>query len=156
MVTDTTRLRASVFERTGIAIDENDPIIAVLVATAQQTEEIGARLLRRANPVRVVIASVGVALLAAGFSSWATWELAKSHARAERAEWVRQQTDPRTAALLASSQGKAALQLAALGVADLLANCRGRRSWRIEKDYCVPVAPDGRPDGFRIAPRARS
>ena len=28
-----------------------------------------------------------------------------------------------------------------LGVAALLANCSGRRSWRIQDDYCVPLAP---------------
>jgi len=59
---DTRRLRAAIFERSGIAIDEHDPIMAVVAACAQQTEEIGALLLRRANPVRTVVA-VMVALL---------------------------------------------------------------------------------------------
>lgn len=40
--------------------------------------------------------------------------------------------------------------LAELGVAGLLAKCSGRRSWRIEDGYCVPVRPNGQPDGFRV------
>lgn len=156
MVTDTNRLRAAIFERTGIAIDEKDPIMAVLVASAQQTEEIGARLLRRTGAARAVVAAGALALTTAALSSWATWEVRESQARAEHAEWLRQQADPGTAALLRSSEGRAALQLAALGVASLLANCNGRRSWRIERDYCVPVARDGRPDGFRVATGARN
>jgi len=34
MVMDTRRLRAAIFERSGIAIDEHDPIMAVLAASA--------------------------------------------------------------------------------------------------------------------------
>ncbi len=150
MVNDMSSLRAAIFERTGIAIDEKDPIMAVLVASAEQTEQIGARLLKRTNSVRIVLASGALMLLAAGVASWATWEAAERQALAERADWLRQQSDPHTAALLRSREGKAGLQLAALGVADLLANCRGRSSWRIQDGYCVPLAPDGRPDGFRI------
>lgn len=149
-MTDTTRLRSLVFERTGIAIDDKDPIMAVLVATAQQSEEIGNRLLRRISPVRVVIASAASAAVFSAFASWATWEIAQSHARIERAEWLHRQADPRTAALVHSRQGKAGLRLAELGVASLLVSCSGGRSWRVQDNYCVPVGPDGRPDGFRI------
>ena len=147
MVTDTTRLRAAVFEQTGIAIDEKDPLMAVLVATAQQSEEIGDRLLRRISPVRTIIASAASALMFGAFASWATWELAVSHARAE---WLHRQADPRTAALVNSKQGRAGLRLAELGVASLLASCTGGRTWRVQDDYCIPVGPDGRPDSFRI------
>lgn len=147
---DTRQLRAAIFERSGIALDEHDPIVAVVAASAAQTEEIGARLLRRASPVRVAVA---VAVAAAVFAAAGTatgWFLAEQRFGAERAEWLRQQADPRRAALLASDEGKAALQLAELGVAGLLAKCSGRRSWRIEDGYCVPVTAQGLPDGFRV------
>ena len=63
---DTRRLRAAIFERSGIAIDEHDPIMAVLAASAEQTEEIGARLLSRTSPVRVAVAvTVAAAIFAA-------------------------------------------------------------------------------------------
>src|SRR5258708_39899917 len=63
---DTRRLRAAIFERSGIAIDEHDPIMAVVAACAQQTEEIGALLLGRTNPVRIVVAvTVAAAIFAA-------------------------------------------------------------------------------------------
>ena len=94
MVMDTRRLRAAIFERSGIAIDEHDPIMAVVAACAQQTEEIGA--------------------------------------------------------LLLSEQGRAGVRLAELGVAALLANCTGRRSWRVQDGYCIPITSQGLPDGFRV------
>src|SRR5687768_3452485 len=132
MVTDTSKLRAVIFERSGIAVDEKDPIMAVLVASAQQTEEIGTRLLRRSGTARAVLASALVAALAAMVSCWATWQLAESRAREEQANWLRQQADPRIAALIRSAEGRAGLHLAEIGVAKLLAYCSGRRSWRIE------------------------
>ena len=150
MVMDTRRLCAAIFERSGIAVDEHDPIVAVLAASAEQTEEIGERLLSRMSPVRIVVA---ITVTAAIFGSAGTLigrVLAEQRFGAERAEWLRQQVDPRRAALLASDEGKAALLLAELGVAGLLAKCSGRRSWRIEDGYCVPVTPQGLPDGFRV------
>ena len=151
MVTDTSWLRAAIFERSGIAIDEHDPIMAVLAASAEQTEEIGARLLKRTEPVRVVAATAITALVFAALGASAAYHVAQRRFESERAEWLRQQADPRRAALLASDEGKAALQLAQLGVASLLANCNGRRSWRIRDGYCVPAMPNGQPDGFRMA-----
>jgi hypothetical protein len=153
MVNDVIRLRAAVFERTGIALDEKDPIMAVLAVSAEQTEEIGARLLRRTSPMRVGLMCAGLAVAAAAGSSWATWQVAESQSRTERAEWLRQQNDPRTAALLRSAEGRAALRLAELGVAGVLARCSGRPSWRLVGDYCVPTTADGRPDGFKVTAR---
>ena len=150
MVTDTRRLRATIFERSGIAIDEQDPIMAVLVASAEQTEEIGARLLNRTSPVRIVVATAVVAVLFSAIGASGAWYAAQRHLERTRAEWLGQQANPRLAALLASDEGKAAIRLAELGVARLLAKCNGRRSWRIERGYCVPVRPDGRPDGFKL------
>lgn len=147
---DTRRLRAAIFERSGIAIDEHDPIMAVIAASAEQTEEIGARLLRRASPVRVAVA-VGVAAAVFAAAGTATgWFLAEQRFDAERVEWLRQQSDPRLAALLHSEQGRAGVRLAELGVAALLLNCNGRRSWRVQDGYCVLVTTDGLPDGFRV------
>ncbi len=151
MVTDTNRLRAAIFERSGIAIDEHDPIMAVLAASAQQTEEIGARLLKRTAPVRVVVATAVAALVFAALGASGSYYVAQRRFEAERAEWLRKQADPRRAALLASDEGKAALRLAELGVASMLAQCNGRRSWRVKAGYCVPMRPDGRPDGFKLA-----
>lgn len=150
MVMDTRRLRAAIFERSGIAVDEHDPIMGVLAASAEQTEEIGARLLSRTSPVRVAVAVTVAAAIFAAAGTVIGWVLAEQRFGAERSEWLRQQADPRRAALLASDEGKAALQLAELGVAGLLAKCSGRRSWRIEDGYCVPVTPQGQPDGFRV------
>ena len=150
MVMDTRRLRAAIFERSGIAVDEHDPIIGVLAASAEQTEEIGARLLSRTSPVRVAAAVTVAAAIFAAAGTVIGWVLAEQRFGAERAEWLRQQGDPRRAALLASDEGKAALQLAELGVAGLLAKCSGRRSWRMEDGYCVPVTPQGLPDGFKV------
>jgi len=150
MVMDTRRLRADIFERSGIAVDEHDPIMAVLAVSAQQTEEIGARLLRRTSPVRIVVAVTIAALLFAASAACVAWIVARQHFEAERAEWLRQQSDPRLAALLRSEQGRAGVRLAELRVAALLANCNGRRSWRVQDGYCIPVTPDGRPDGFRV------
>lgn len=150
MVTDTRQLRAAVFERTGIAIDEHDPIIAVLAVSAQQTEEIGRRLLARTSPVRVVAVMAVAALVFAAGGAGVGWQMAQRQIEEARVEWMRQQSDPRLAALLASEEGKAGLRLAELGVAGLLAKCSGRRSWRIKAGYCIPAAPNGRPDGFRI------
>ncbi len=147
---DTRQLRAAVFERTGIAIDEQDPIIAVLAVSAQQTEEIGRRLLARTSPVRVVAVMTMAALVFALAGAGVGWQIAQRQVEEARAEWLRQQSDPRLAALLASEEGKAGLRLAELGVAGLLAKCSGRRSWRIKEGYCIPAAPNGRPDGFRI------
>jgi hypothetical protein len=148
MVMDTGRLRAAIFERSGIAIDEHDPIMAVIAASAEQTEEIGARLLGRTSPVRVAVA----AAIFAAAGTVTGWVLAEQRFGAERAEWLRQQSDPRLAALLRSEQGRAGVRLAEAGVAALLANCNGRRSWRVHDGYCIPVTPDGNPDGFRVDP----
>jgi hypothetical protein len=150
MVTDTRRLRAAIFERSGIAIDEQDPIMAVLVASAEQTEEIGARLLNRTSPVRIVVATAIVALLFAAIGASGAWYAAQRHLEQVRAQWLQQQGDPRLAALLISEEGRAAVRLAELGVAGLLAKCNGRRSWRVQEGYCVPMRPDGRPDGFKL------
>lgn len=147
---DTQRLRAVIFERSGIAIDEHDPIMAVLVASAQQTEEIGARLLCRTSPLRIVAAVAISGIVFAAASSLVTWRVEQRLFAAERAEWMGQQSDPRLAALLHSDQGTAALALAESGVAELLAKCNGRRSWRIENGYCIPTTADGKPDGFKI------
>ena len=148
---DTQRLRATIFEHSGIAIDEQDPIMAVLVASAQQTEEIGARLLRQMSPVRVVVAMAITGLVFAMAGSFVTWRVEQRLFDVERAEWMGQQGDSRLEALLRSDQGKAALTLAEAGVAELLAKCNGRHSWRIEDGYCVPVTAEGKPDGFRIS-----
>lgn len=151
MVTDTSRLRAAIFERSGIAVDEHDPIMAVLAASAQQAEEIGARLLKRTEPVRVVAATAIAALVFAALGASAAYYVAQRHFESGRAEWLREQADPQRAALIASDEGRAALRLAELGVASILLNCNGRRSWRIRDGYCIPVRPDGGPDGFRLA-----
>jgi hypothetical protein len=156
MVNDMSRLRAVIFERTGIAVEEKDPIMAVLVASSCQAEEIGSRLLRRTSPVRVVLASSTIALLFGAICSWATWQIAQSEARVERTDWLRQQADPRTAALLRSEQGRAALRLAELRVANILANCSGRPSWQVIGGYCIPKTSDGKPDGFTVAAAATS
>lgn len=145
------RLRALIFERTGIAVDEKDPMMAVLVASTQQAEEVGTRLLRRIAPVRVVLASSATALLFAAIASWTTWHVAQGEAATERAEWLRQQADPRVSAILRSDQGRAGLRLAELRVASLLANCSGRASWRVSAGYCIPMTADGKPDGFSVA-----
>ena len=150
MVTDTARLRAAVFEQTGIAIDEKDPIVAVLVASAQQTEEIGRRLLRQTHPVLTVAVTGAAVLLAAAATAALTWKVAQSEARAMRTEWIQQQRDPRIAALISSAEGRAGLRLAELGVARMLASCSGRSSWRVQDGYCVPVTSDGHPDGFKV------
>ena len=150
MVTDTRRLRAVIFERSGIAIDEHDPIMAVLAASAEQTEEIGARLLRRTNPVHVTVAVTAAAAIFAAAGTGVGWMLAQQRFEAERVEWLRKQSDPRLTALLQSEQGRAGVRLAELGVAALLANCNGRRSWRIQDGYCIPATPQGLPDGFRV------
>lgn len=146
MVTDTRRLRAAVFERTGIAIEEGDPIMAVLAASAQQTEEIGARLLARTSPVRIAVATGTVAVLFAVIGATAGWH-------AGRSDLLQTHADPKLAQLLVSGEGKAGLRLAELGVASLLVKCNGRRSWRVQDGYCVPMTADGRPDGFRAAKR---
>ena len=151
MVMDTRRLRAAIFERSGIAIDEHDPIMAVIAASAAQTEEIGARLLSRTSPVRVAVAVTVAAAIFAAAGTVTGWILAEQRFDAERAEWLRQQSDPRLAALLRSEQGRAGVRLAELGVAIVLVNCSGRRSWRVQDGYCVPVTTDGQPDGFRVA-----
>ena len=150
MVTDSSRLRAAIFERSGIAVDEHDPIMAVLAASAQQAEEIGARLLKRTEPVRVVAATAITALVFAALGASVAYHVAQRRFESERAEWLREQADPHRAALLASDEGRAALRLAELGVASILVNCTGRRSWRIRDGYCIPVTPDGRPDGFKL------
>ena len=149
---DTRRLRAAIFERSGIAIDEHDPIMAVIAASAEQTEEIGARLLGRTSPVRVAVVVTVAAAIFAAAGTVTGWVLAEQRFDAERAEWLRQQSDPRLAALLRSEQGRAGVRLAEVGVAALLANCNGRRSWRVHDGYCIPMTPDGNPDGFRVDP----
>lgn len=148
---DVDRLRATIFERTGIAIDPEDPVVAVLVASTVQAEDVGRRLLRQSNPARAVLLSGIFALAAAAAGAWAAWQVADHQARLARAEWLRQQADPRTAALLASEQGRAGLHLAELGVATLLARCTGRPSWHVASGYCVPRTGTGEPDGFRFS-----
>jgi hypothetical protein len=150
---DTRRLRATIFEHSGIAVEDGDPIMAVLVASAHQTEEIGARLLRRMSPVRVVVAVTITGFVFATAASLITWRVEQRLFAVERADWLRQQSDPRREALLRSGQGMAALALAESGVAEMLAKCNGRRSWRIEDGYCIPATADGKPDGFRIGDR---
>ncbi len=147
---DTGQLRAMIFERTGIAIDERDPIMAVLVASAHQSEEIGSRLLARVNAVRVVAATAAAGLIFALAGAAAAWYAAQGDIEDARASWVRAQSDPRLASLLSSDQGRSAIRLADLGVARLLEKCAGRRSWRVQDGYCIPMTPDGRPDGFRV------
>ena len=155
MVTNMSRLRAAVFERSGVAIDENDPIMAVLAVSAEQTEEIGRRLLAKTSPARVAVVTGAVALAFATIGAGLAWQVSQRHVERDRAAWLQEQSDPRRAALLASEEGKAALQLAELGVARILARCEGRRSWRIQEGYCIPVTPEGRPDGFRVANEIR-
>ena len=150
MVRDMKRLRAVVFERTGIAIDENDPIMAVLVVAAEQSEEIGQRLLARTSPTRIAAVTSAAAMVFALAGGLAGWHMSQNSIEAAEREWVRMQTDPARAALLISNEGKAALRLADLKVAELLLNCSGRHSWRIQDGYCIPVTPHGRPDGFRV------
>jgi hypothetical protein len=150
VVTNTRRLRAAIFERSGIAIDEHDPIMAVLAASAEQTEEIGARLLRQTNPLHVGAAVTVAAAIFAAAGTGVGWILAQERFEAERVEWLREQSDPRLTALLQSEQGRAGVRLAELGVAVLLANCSGRRSWRVQDGYCIPATPQGLPDGFRV------
>lgn len=150
MVASVDRLRTKVLQQTGIAIDATDPLLAVLVASAEQTEEVGDRLLHRVSATRTIVASAATSLVMCAATAWMTWHVAESRARAERAEWLRQQADPRTAALLRSEQGRAALRLAELGVASLLANCNGRRSWQVIGGYCVPRTAAGKPDGFSV------
>lgn len=149
-MTDTTRLRTAIFERTGIAIDEQDPIMAVLAVSAEQTEEIGSRLLARTNPVRIATVTAATALVFALIGGLVGWRIGPAQLERARAEWNRQQADPRLAALLGSDEGRAGLRLAKLGVAGLLATCSGRRSWRMQEGYCIPATPEGRPDGFRV------
>ena len=153
MVMDMGELRAAIFERSGIAIDEHDPIMAVLAVSAEQTEEIGRRLLARVSPMRVIATTSVVAFVFAVGGAAIGWRLGQGNLEEAQAQWTRQQSDPQLAALLASEEGKAALRLAELGVAGLLAKCNGRRSWRVQDGYCVPVMADGRPDGFRAAKR---
>jgi hypothetical protein len=74
--------------RSGIAIDEQDPIMAVLVASAEQTEEIGARLLNRTSPVRIVVATAVVALVFAAIGASAAWYAAQRQLEGSRAEWL--------------------------------------------------------------------
>jgi hypothetical protein len=148
---DTRRLRAAIFERSGIAVDEHDPIMAVLAVSAQQTEEIGYRLLARTNPVRVVAATAAAALVFALGGATVAWQMGQLELEEARAEWLREQANPGLAALLESEEGKAGLRLAELGVAQLLAKCSGRRSWRIKDGYCIPTTPQGLPDGFRVS-----
>lgn len=145
------RLRATIFERTGIAIQPDDPIVAVLVASTFQAEQVGRQLLRRTSPARAVLLCAATGLVFGGAGAWAAWEVAANQARAERAEWLRQQADARTAALLRSEQGRAGLHLAELGVATVLARCDGRASWRVAAGYCIPTTADGKPDGFRFS-----
>ena len=151
MVTDVSRLRAAIFEQTGIAVDEHDPIMAVLVASAQQTEEIGARLLKRTSPIRVIAATAVAGLVFAATGAAVAWNLAQRQLETQRTEWLRQQSNPRLAALLMSEEGRAGIRLAEAGVARLLAKCNGRGSWRVQGGYCVPMRPDGRPDGFKLS-----
>lgn len=147
---DTGQLRAMIFERTGIAIDERDPIMAVLVASAHQSEDIGSRLLARTSPVRIVVVTAAAGLVFALAGAAAAWYTAQGDIEDARAGWVRAQSDPRLASLLSSDEGRSAIRLADLGVARLLEKCAGRRSWRVQDGYCVPMTPDGRPDGFRV------
>ena len=148
---DTARLLASIFERRGIAIDEHDPIMAVLVASAQQTEEIGAHLLRRMSPGRVEVMMTMAGLLFVAIVSFITWRVDHQLLAFERADWMRHRSDSRLAGLLHSSQGMAAMALAETGVVELLAKCNGRPNWRIEQRYCIPVIPNGKPDGFKVS-----
>src|SRR5215217_3427275 len=104
MVNRIERLRSNILQQTGIAIDPSDPLVAVLVASADQAEEVGNRLLRRVSVTRAVLASAATSMMMCAVTAWGTWQVAESRARAERAEWLRQQADPRTAALLRSEQ----------------------------------------------------
>ena len=147
---DTSQLRAMIFERTGIAIDERDPIMAVLVASAHQSEEIGSRLFARVSPVRVIATTVAAGLVFALAGAVGAWYVAQGNVEDALAGWVRAQSDPRLASLLSSDEGRSAIRLADLGVARLLEQCAGRRSWRVQDGYCFPMTPDGHPDGFRV------
>ena len=151
MVMDADELRAAIFERSGIAIDEHDPIMAVLAVSAEQTEEIGRRLLARTSPVQIVAATAAAAVVFAVAGAAVGWNLGQYKLEEAQAQWIRQQADPRLATLLASEEGKAGLRLAELGVAGLLAKCSGRRSWRIQEGYCIPTSAQGLPDGFRMS-----
>ncbi len=148
---DANELRGAIFERSGIAIDEHDPIMAVLAVSAQQTEEIGRRLLARTSPMRVVLATAAAAFVFAIAGGAVGWHMGQRKLEEAEAQWTRQQADPLLAAVLASEEGKAGLRLAELGVAGLLVKCSGRRSWRVHDGYCIPMNPHGLPDGFRIS-----
>jgi hypothetical protein len=150
-VKDVERLRAAIFERTGIPVGADDPLMAVLVASSFQTEEVCRRLLKRASPVRAALVSATFGVVLGSIGAYSAWQIAAAQAQVERVEWLRQQANPRTAALLRSEEGRAGLRLAELGVATLLAGCKGRDSWRTTAGYCIPMTPDGKPDGFRFS-----
>jgi hypothetical protein len=85
MVKDMGRLRAAVFERSGIAIDEHDPLMAVLAVSAQQTEEIGSRLLARTGPLRIVAATAATALVFGLVGGIIGWRVGYGHLEEARA-----------------------------------------------------------------------
>lgn len=103
------------------------------------------RLLKRTSPVRVIAATAVAGLVFAAAGAAVAWGLAQQRLEAQRTEWLRQQSNPRLAALLMSEEGRAGVRLAETGVARLLAKCNGRGSWRVQDGYCVPMRPDGRP-----------
>jgi hypothetical protein len=138
----------------GFPLEINTPAqarYAVPVHDEEQTEDIGDRLLARTSPLRVVAATAAAALVFALAGATVAWHMGQVQLQEARGEWLREQANPRLAALLGSEEGKAGLQLAELGVAQLLAKCSGRRSWRIKDGYCIPVTPQGLPDGFRVS-----
>jgi hypothetical protein len=67
--------------------------MAVLVASAEQTEAIGDRLLGRISPVRVVAATGAAALVFAVAGAMAAWHLAQRHTEEARVQWTREQSD---------------------------------------------------------------
>ena len=101
--------------------------------------------------MRVVAATAVAAFVFAMAGAAVGWHMGQRNLEEAQAQWTRQQADPQLAALLTSEEGRAGLRLAELGVAGLLAKCRGRRSWRVENGYCIPTTPNGRPDGFRMS-----
>ena len=138
---DTRRLCAAIFERSGIAVDEHDPIVADDDAKLR----VGMRASLAQLHQRLGVTTVYV-----------THDQTEAMTLGQRVAVMRDgkilQCD-RPQALYArpDKEGKAGLHLAELGVAQLLAKCSGRRSWRIKDGYCIPVTPQGLPDGFRVS-----
>lgn len=134
---EVSHLQAAILKHGGLRVDKDDPLLAVLATFVhlQEGQDRRARM-STLQPWLILIVSM-ILTSALGFLA---------------GRMTSSDGEPHSSGVMlpAGSQGDAAAALARTGVAEILAKCSGRKSWKQKDGYCVPMTESGKPDGYRL------